>query len=116
MHDATEGGVLGAAYELALASGCGLELDADSIPVRPETQAICAAIGIDPLRLVSSGAMLIAAPDPRPVVTAIKALGVDATVIGRLTTGAPIVRRFGMSEALTAPESDELYRALDVTH
>jgi hydrogenase maturation factor len=112
MHDVTEGGVLGAAFELAVASGCGIDLHADAVPVRAETRAICSAFGIDPLRLVSSGAMLIAAPIAMPVLVAISALGVDATVIGRLTDGPLTVLREGRREPLLPPESDELYRAL----
>jgi hydrogenase expression/formation protein HypE len=114
MHDATEGGVLGAAYELASASGCGIDLDADAVPIRAETRAICTQFGIDPLRLVSSGAMLIAAPRAEPVLAAVSALGVDATVIGTLTAGPLTVSRSGVRETLAPPDSDELYRALSV--
>jgi hydrogenase expression/formation protein HypE len=114
MHDVTEGGVLGAAYELAIASGCGIDLNADAVPVRAETRSICAEFGIDPLRLVSSGAMLIAAPNAEPVLAAVSALGVDATVIGELTAGSPTVLRSGQREPLMPPETDELYRALSV--
>ncbi len=38
MHDATEGGVLGALWEMADASGCGVEIDKKSIPVLGITQ------------------------------------------------------------------------------
>jgi hydrogenase expression/formation protein HypE len=64
MHDVTEGGVLTGAWELADASKCGVLLDADAIPVAPETRAICEALGADPLALISSGAMLIAGSTP----------------------------------------------------
>ena len=54
MHDATEGGVLGAACELAIASGLGVEVDASRVPIRTETRAICDALLLDPLRLIAS--------------------------------------------------------------
>ena len=112
MHDATEGGILGAVYELAVASGCGAEVLADQVPVRPETAAICAAFGIDGLRLVSSGSMVIAASDPTLVLGELAALGVEATVIGRLASGPLTVVAAGVTGVLEPPASDELYRAL----
>jgi hydrogenase maturation factor len=63
LHDATEGGVLGAVQEMAEASGVGLEIWRDAIPILPETRAICDHFLADPLRLISSGTMLMAAAD-----------------------------------------------------
>ncbi|MBE3597259.1 MAG: hypothetical protein IMX02_00075 [Limnochordaceae bacterium] len=65
MHDVTEGGLLGAVWEMAQASGCGVEIWEAAVPVREETRQVCRRFGIDPLRLISSGAMLAAAPDAR---------------------------------------------------
>ena len=45
MHDPTEGGVVGAAWEMAEASGCGFRIEVASILVRPPTRAICDALG-----------------------------------------------------------------------
>lgn len=112
MHDATEGGVLGAVYELARASGLGVELDAEAIPIRPETKAVCAALGLDPLRLVSSGALVIAAPDGGRVVDALDAAGIRAAIIGRLTDGELILRTSAGLVPLAPPESDELWVGL----
>jgi hydrogenase expression/formation protein HypE len=64
MHDATEGGILGAAWEMAEASGLGLEIQIDQIPLHPLTRKITAALGLDPLRLISSGSLLIATSQP----------------------------------------------------
>src|SRR5262245_23616327 len=63
LHDPTEGGVLGALWELSEASGHGFEVDASAVPLLEETRQICAVFGADPLKLISSGAMLIACPD-----------------------------------------------------
>ena len=85
LHDPTEGGLLGAVWELAEAAGLGYQIDAAAVPIRPETRAICAALGADPLKLISSGALLAAGPDGRALVAGLRAGGVEATVIGRLT-------------------------------
>src|SRR6185437_8966572 len=55
MHDPTEGGIVGAAWEMAEASQCGFVISVEQVPVRPATRAICGALGIDPLRLIASG-------------------------------------------------------------
>ncbi|HET9672349.1 MAG TPA: AIR synthase family protein, partial [Actinomycetota bacterium] len=55
MHDATEGGVLGGLLEVAAASGVGIRVDRDRIPVRPEVRAVCDHVGIDPYVSISEG-------------------------------------------------------------
>ncbi len=112
MHDATEGGVLGAAWELAEASGLGVMLDADSIPLREVTRKLCAALGMDPLRLISSGALIIAHPDGAALVAALEKEGIGAAVIGALTDKgeAKILRVSGREQPLLPPDRDEIYR------
>lgn len=62
MHDVTEGGLLGGAWEMMKASACGLRVEEEALPIRMETVLLCRALELDPLALISSGAMLIAAP------------------------------------------------------
>ncbi len=114
MHDVTEGGVLTGAWELAEASGCGVRLDADAVPVAPETQAVCEALEVDPLALISSGAMLIAIPSPAPLQAALMQAGIPATVIGALSDGERVVVRGGHAAPLAPPDRDELWRVLEV--
>ncbi|MFQ5692587.1 MAG: AIR synthase related protein, partial [Nitrospinota bacterium] len=56
MHDPTEGGITTALVELATASGLGLEVYPDRIPVLEETHAVCDCLDLDPLGLIASGA------------------------------------------------------------
>ncbi len=63
MHDVTEGGIFGALWEIAEASGVGLEIDLKKIPLKQETVEICEFFGINPYELISSGSMLMAAED-----------------------------------------------------
>ena len=62
MHDPTEGGVATGLRELAQASGVGLRLSADQLPVLPEGALLCQAFGLDPLGTIASGALLAAVP------------------------------------------------------
>ncbi len=59
LHDVTEGGVGEALYEMAAASGLAIEARRADIPLRPETATLCSDLGIDPLGLIGSGALLI---------------------------------------------------------
>ena len=113
MHDITEGGVLGAAYEMADASGIGVRVVADRVPVRPETMAICRELRIDPLGLIGSGALLVATPDPARTLAAIESAGVLATQIGEFLPSDRWVRRRGHDLPLAPPAVDELWRALN---
>jgi hydrogenase maturation factor len=62
LHDPTEGGLATGLHEMAAAAGVGLRVDREAIPVLPECTAICAALGLDPLGTLASGALLVAAP------------------------------------------------------
>lgn len=115
MHDVTEGGLYGAVWELCQASGVGAELWEGAVPVRPETVRICAHFGIDPLGLISSGTLLIAAPDGPRVVEALAREGVPATVVGRIleaAAGLTVHLEGGGQRRLDEPPVDELWRVL----
>lgn len=107
MHDVTEGGVLGASWELGFANGCSVEIDTTKIPVREETRALCDALSLDPLRLIGSGSLLIACKDGTRLCKALLAQGIPAAVIGRAIAGST---SFVDGEPLGEPHADELYR------
>ena len=109
MHDITEGGVFGAAWEMAEASGCGMVLYPEKVIMHPITKKICQKFGIDPYRLISSGSMLIACDDGEGMVKGLAAIGIPAAVIGKAVES-------GVSTAdgteIPAPEADELYKII----
>lgn len=117
MHDPTEGGLQTGLAELAAASGMGLEVFADRVPILPETRVISDALGIDPLRLLASGALLIGAPPhaAEPIIRGLTARRIPATVIAEVrqpefgtVISGPAGRR-----ALTSADRDELARILE---
>lgn len=113
MHDITEGGVLGAVWELCEASGKGADVYAENIPVNMSTRKICEYYNIDPLRLMSSGCMLISAADGEGLVKRLYSEGIAASVIGRLNnTGKRRLISANGSWDIAAPGSDELYKVL----
>ena len=111
MHDVTEGGIFGALWEMAEASGVGLEIDIKSIPIRQETVEICEFFDINPYQLISSGCMLMAAADGNHLVRELKKAGIPAAVIGKATEGNDRVLLNGEERRfLEPPKTDELYR------
>lgn len=113
MHDVTEGGIFGALWEMAEASGVGLEIDLKKIPIRQETVEICEFFGINPYELISSGCMLMAAEDGNMLVQQLEKEGIPATVIGRATAGNDrVLFHADEKRFLEPPKTDELYKAL----
>lgn len=113
MHDVTEGGVFGALWEMASASGVGVEVDLKKIPIRQETVEICEVFDINPYMLMSSGAMLIGTDHADLLVDKLKGAGIHAAVIGYATEGSSrIVTNGEERRYLEPPKPDELYRAL----
>lgn len=113
MHDVTEGGVLGAAYEMAHFSGIGVTVDEKAIPISDASRAICKALDIDPLRLISSGSLLIASPEPERIIEALNEAGVEASVIGEFTdaeSGYKLTDINGRTNDMAPPGPDEIYR------
>ncbi|MDD2456939.1 MAG: AIR synthase family protein [Eubacteriales bacterium] len=111
MHDATEGGILGAAWEMAQACGLGLEIEIDAIPLHPLTRQITTELGLDPYRLISSGSLLIATDRPGDVQKTLAEAGVLCSKIGRLTESVQYVQiDSGIVSELAPPGPDELYK------
>lgn len=111
MHDVTEGGIYGALWELAEASGVGLEIDLKKIPVRQETIELCEYYRLNPYQLISSGCMLMTASDGRRLVRDLEKAGIHATLIGRCVDGKAKKILNGEDTAyLERPKTDELYK------
>ncbi len=113
MHDITEGGLLGALYEMSLAANAGFEVDAAKTPLLRETELICKHFDLDPYRLISSGSMLIYTRDGDKMVHELEEAGIKAAVIGRTIEG-PNYRfmRDGKSETVHPPDGDELWKVI----
>jgi hydrogenase expression/formation protein HypE len=59
MRDPTRGGLATTLNEICRASGVGMDIDEDSVPVRSTTEAVCEILGFDPLYLANEGAVVI---------------------------------------------------------
>src|SRR5574340_369658 len=112
MHDPTEGGIATALHEMAEAAGAGVRVARDAIPVLPECAAIAAALNLDPLGLLASGALLAAvAPEEAEAALArLRAAGVGGARIGEVTASGRVMTVAGRETPLPVFARDELAR------
>ncbi len=87
MHDATEGGVRTAAWEMAVAAGRGLESDLAEAWIDPTVRDVTKLFGMAPLDASSEGTLLLAADRRRveEVISALRAGGAVVSRVGRFT-------------------------------
>jgi len=109
MHDITEGGLLGGLFEVAMASNTGFKIYKDKIPMLDITKKVCEEFKIDPLRLISSGSMLITSKDGEALVKKLKENGIDASVIGKICREGGILVNKGNEINVEPPKRDELF-------
>jgi hydrogenase maturation factor len=109
MHDVTEGGILGAVWEVADCSGTGIVVELDKIPVKEETRVICQTAHISPYELISSGSLIITAFEGEKIVKVLQQEGIECAVIGKITEKEKQIIKNGHIEILNQPKSDALY-------
>ncbi len=115
MHDATEGGILGALIEMSLASNNVFEVERDRILVHPLLQKISVKLGIDPLKLISSGALIATADEDKlgEILELTRLSNLEASIIGRVREGRePGLRLLAGKETVfyKEPPIDEISR------
>ena len=118
MHDVTEGGVTTAAYELATAAELGVTVYSDKLLDSPVlysniTRTLCDMFGLNPLGIISSGAMLIASKPERgeAICRALGTAGINADIIGKFLPpehGLWLEDATGTQQPLPIFETDEI--------
>ena len=116
MHDITEGGVLGAVWEMCRIANMGAEIFYEDIPISPLTNKICKFFGLNPLRLISSGSMMIIVNEDKAgeMENQMAEANIELTKIGSVKTkeeGLTLVKD-GESVAIDPPGSDEIYKSV----
>lgn len=114
MHDVTEGGLLGAIWELCDGAGLGAIIKNESINIPEITQKICDHYKINPLRLISSGTMIMTV---RPnlldqLINALQLEDIEVSVIGEITAKDIYLEKRGRLTYVTPPDSDDLYKVV----
>lgn len=86
MHDVTEGGVLGAIYELVTASGNGAVIQNDQLPIDPVQGEICQLFSMDPRYCIGAGSMIITCEQGKEqqVIDRLQKEHIPCTAVGEL--------------------------------
>jgi hydrogenase maturation factor len=113
-HDPTEGGLGTGIYEMATASGLGVEVDSERILLAEETRSLCEYFHLDPLGAFASGSLLVAvgtSSSEKAIKRLLKA-GIPATRIGRMVPKKNGMKLIKASRKLDLPvfHQDELSR------
>ncbi|HHX59825.1 MAG TPA: AIR synthase [Epulopiscium sp.] len=111
MHDATEGGILGAIWEVAECAKVGVTIQMDKILVKEATQKICEVFEISPYHLISSGCMIMTTFEGEKCLEELAKLEITANIIGKITKDGKYMITDGIKEEIQPPESDDLYKA-----
>ncbi|WP_276717208.1 AIR synthase family protein [Caloranaerobacter azorensis] len=114
MHDVTEGGVLGAIWEVANAISKGIKIFKEEIPLTNETKSICELLNIDPLKLISSGSMLIISSEEKTdeIISELINNGINVSLIGEVIEEGILIEDKGSVKEILPPGSDELYKVV----
>ena len=118
MRDATRGGLGTVLNELAVATGWGIAIEDESIPVHDMTRGACDMLGIDPIYVANEGMFCAVVPADQvdAALTALRALpgGEEAANIGRVVSkpesSVVMVTAFGGTRMIDMLVGDPLPR------
>ena len=114
LHDITEGGLYGGVKEMALASNLGFKIYEDKVIVNKETKEIANLLELDPLGLISSGSLLIAAANGEEIIKELNIKNIEASIIGKFTSDENyILKKNNKNISLKKEKQDELWRFLE---
>lgn len=115
MHDITEGGLFGAVWETSKALGQGIRIFADALPLLDVTKKICDFYKINPMKLISSGSMLMVFDGEKfnNFKEEAEASGIKVTKVGVVNNEDQAVVKYEDREIiLQDPDPDELYKVV----
>lgn len=115
MHDATECGIYGGVFEMALAANLGIILEKDNIVIEEGIPEICDLFKIDPFSSISEGTLLIAVREKKAdkVLNYLKEKNIKASVAGEFISKDKgfILKEGGREKKLSHPEVDPFWNA-----
>ena len=114
IHDASQGGIFGALWDMAEASGIGLDIDLKKLPIRQDTIEISEFFDINPYKLLSGGSLIIIAADGTRVVRELEKTGQNAVIVGATTDSNDRVLISGEERRfLETAQTDEIYKVFN---
>lgn len=116
MHDASEGGIFGALWELAERDGVGLTIDMRKLPLRQETVEVCECCGVNPYELLSGGCLIMTSRDGTGLAAALEAEHIPAVIVGKVTDSRDRILRNGEEiRYMDRPKRDGIFVLEDLS-
>ena len=110
MHDASEGGIFAALWELAERAGVGMTVDMKRIPLRQETVEVCEQCDTNPYELLSGGSLVIFTSNGEELVELLMEQGIPACVVGQTNrTKDRILTNQEEIRYMDKPKQDAIY-------
>ena len=114
MRDATRGGISAVLNEWSRASGVGIEIDEDRLPVSDEVVGLCEIFGFEPVDLANEGTFVLAVgeKDAKKAEEILKTFNKNASVIGEAVSGDKVVLKspWGTKRVIELPKGELLPR------
>ncbi len=111
MHDASEGGIFTALWELAETAGVGLTIDMKKLPLRQETVEVCEYCNVNPYELLSGGCLVMTTQDGPGLVAALEEQNIPARLVGKVTDSKDRILINGEeTRYMERPRTDEIYQ------
>lgn len=116
LRDATRGGVNAILHEFSAASGLGICIEENNLPVKSGVRGICELLGLEPLNFANEGKIVavVSAEAEDAVLAMLRShpLGRDAATIGEVTENPQVCLRgtLGISRQLMLPHAEPLPR------
>lgn len=111
MHDASEGGIFGALWELAEGAGVGLSVDLKKLPLRQETVEVSECCNVNPYELLSGGCLVMTTEDGLGLTRALAEAQIPAVVVGKITNSKDrILINEDEIRYMDRPKTDEIYK------
>lgn len=116
MHDATEGGLERGLWEIAEASGVGLRIERDKVPVPDDVKAICDFFKLNPFQVISEGTLVLTCGSDKTgeLLQGFERAGIPAAEIGQvvpLEEGRYWIEDGGRKQKLLPPPVDRFWEA-----
>ncbi|WP_457564451.1 hydrogenase expression/formation protein HypE [Caminibacter sp.] len=114
MRDATRGGLSAVLNEWAKASGIGIEIEEEKVPVSDEVVGLCEIFGFEPMDLANEGTFIVAVSpeNAEKAEEILKRFNENASIIGEAMEGEKVVLKspWGSKRYIELPKGELLPR------
>ncbi|WP_457561912.1 hydrogenase expression/formation protein HypE [Caminibacter pacificus] len=114
LRDATRGGISAVLNEWSEASGVGIEIEEEKLPISDEVVGLCEIFGFEPMDLANEGTFIVAVSekDALKAEEILKSFNQNASIIGEVTDNDKVILKspWGTKRVIELPKGELLPR------